>query len=289
MDQVSFDNIWLAMLVIFQSITLEGWTDIMYLLNDTILDAISVAFFVGVTVLGALFIRAHRCAIFTCGAAFIGGLFMTNLALAVISSSYEKCQEEEEERQSKEKENRLQEDEKNDRLLLESAAVDVSHGGLVLGSMVQHEKYGRGAVKELQPVPDPGVAPYVAVQFLARRALENFAIDYDEINDVYRSNELQLDSSTPKPLQPIVPESIIPTPAEPGAICRGCRELVEKKAFSHFVMLCIVLNTVMLALEHHNQPTFEHNYLALMDDRCADLFPSRAFFSRRHVGACQWL
>ncbi|VDK72353.1 unnamed protein product, partial [Dibothriocephalus latus] len=51
----SFDNIGYAMLTVFQCITMEGWTDIMYTTDDAIGDRFNALYFVPLIVLGSFF------------------------------------------------------------------------------------------------------------------------------------------------------------------------------------------------------------------------------------------
>ncbi|CAM9295050.1 unnamed protein product, partial [Discosporangium mesarthrocarpum] len=51
----NFDNIGTSLLTIFQCITLEGWSDVMYLVQDGFHQWLSPLFFVAVVVIGALF------------------------------------------------------------------------------------------------------------------------------------------------------------------------------------------------------------------------------------------
>ena len=74
----NFDNIGYGVLTVFTSITLEGWTDVMYMLFDTFgRGYIVVPYFI----LLILF----------------GSFFLVNLALAVIWQEYEKTSREEKE------------------------------------------------------------------------------------------------------------------------------------------------------------------------------------------------
>ena len=70
----SFDNVLVAMLAVFQSLTLEGWVDIMYLIMDTNGALIGVIFSLTLLV--------------------IGGFLLMNLALAVVYDSYMENKEE---------------------------------------------------------------------------------------------------------------------------------------------------------------------------------------------------
>jgi hypothetical protein len=74
---IGFDNIGMAMLTIFTSITLEGWVDVMYSLNATFGAPVPLAiYFALLTITGAY--------------------ILLNLALAVIIEQYEAAQEERE-------------------------------------------------------------------------------------------------------------------------------------------------------------------------------------------------
>ena len=53
---IHFDNFPTAVLGIFQSITLEGWVEIMYMVQDGYNDIFSTFFFVMVVVIGSFFV-----------------------------------------------------------------------------------------------------------------------------------------------------------------------------------------------------------------------------------------
>ena len=65
---IKFDNIFWTMVVVFQTITLEGWTEIMYLVDNSTEGSFGWLYFVSV--------------------AFFAGLFVIQLLLAVITKSY---------------------------------------------------------------------------------------------------------------------------------------------------------------------------------------------------------
>ena len=72
--QMSFDDIGKALFTLFQVITLEGWTDLMYNLSDATLAPVSRLYCI-VTVI-------------------LGSFFLLNLILAVISEAFDECNEE---------------------------------------------------------------------------------------------------------------------------------------------------------------------------------------------------
>lgn len=52
----NFDNFGLAMLTVFQCITLEGWTDVMYNIQDAMGNSWQWIYFVSMVILGAFFV-----------------------------------------------------------------------------------------------------------------------------------------------------------------------------------------------------------------------------------------
>lgn len=52
----NFDNFGLAMLTVFQCITLEGWTDVLYWIQDTSGNTWQWIYFVSMVILGAFFV-----------------------------------------------------------------------------------------------------------------------------------------------------------------------------------------------------------------------------------------
>nr|XP_018900706.1 PREDICTED: voltage-dependent calcium channel type A subunit alpha-1 [Bemisia tabaci] len=76
----SFDNIGFAMLTVFQCITMEGWTTILYWMNDALGSLFNWIYFIPLIVLGSF--------------------FMLNLVLGVLSGEFAKEREKVENRQS---------------------------------------------------------------------------------------------------------------------------------------------------------------------------------------------
>lgn len=72
---LSFDNLPSAFLAVFQCMTLEGWTDLMYALERAVSPGWSITYFVLLV--------------------FIGSFFIVQLALAVISDAFSNASEEE--------------------------------------------------------------------------------------------------------------------------------------------------------------------------------------------------
>ena len=79
-DVTSFDNIFWAMLVIFQCVTLEGWSDLM-VQYQRVYSYYAFLYFVPLV--------------------FIGAFFLLNLTLAVINTSFNDAQERIKEKKAK--------------------------------------------------------------------------------------------------------------------------------------------------------------------------------------------
>ncbi|KAF6779767.1 hypothetical protein AHF37_00754 [Paragonimus kellicotti] len=88
----SFDNIGFAMLTVFQCITMEGWTEIMYSTDDVIGDRFNYLYFIPLIILGSF--------------------FMLNLVLGVLSGEFAKERERVEKRRAFLKLRRQQQTEK---------------------------------------------------------------------------------------------------------------------------------------------------------------------------------
>ncbi|XP_010773639.1 voltage-dependent P/Q-type calcium channel subunit alpha-1A-like [Notothenia coriiceps] len=75
-----FDNILFAILTVFQCITMEGWTDLLYYSNDASGSAWNWMYFIPLIIIGSLLI-------------IIGSFFMLNLVLGVLSGEFAKERE----------------------------------------------------------------------------------------------------------------------------------------------------------------------------------------------------
>ncbi len=70
---VSFDHLPIGMLTLFQCITLEGWTGMMYLMMDANMNVMAIVYF--------------------CLLTMFGSFFMLNLILAVIMDAFDQVDE----------------------------------------------------------------------------------------------------------------------------------------------------------------------------------------------------
>lgn len=94
MGGLSFDNIGYTMITIFQSVTLEGWTDLMYRVDELPNPIMGGGWIYFIILI------------------FLAGLFVVNLALAVIAESYGEATDEEETREAEMEEERGKQEEK---------------------------------------------------------------------------------------------------------------------------------------------------------------------------------
>ena len=110
MGAISFDEIGSTMIAIFQSVTLEGWTDLMYRTDELKGVGASENAIVGYGWVYFILLI------------FFAGLFVVNLALAVIAESYADATDEEDTRNAELEEERVKEDEReNEEKLLVGA------------------------------------------------------------------------------------------------------------------------------------------------------------------------
>lgn len=91
----SFDHVFSALLIILQTVTLEGWTSVMQILEQT-MSPFAVLFFIPIV--------------------FIGAFFLLNLTLAVINSKFNDAHKEQQRKKNRKVQiNRAEEEEKNDK------------------------------------------------------------------------------------------------------------------------------------------------------------------------------
>ena len=185
---VHFDDVAHAWLLIFQCITLEGWTPLMYIAMDTV-SGWSVLYFVLLV--------------------FTGGFFLLNLALAVITEVYDE----------ESAEARMEADEKE-----EAADVVNQPEFSSLESKEQHDK--------------------VKVQNAKRDALvQHLHVDGDSDSDDEAGGGANKNSDKKEMVSTL-------TRIGDAKILSIGEKVVESRYFSIFFTTCILLNTLVLAMEY---------------------------------------
>ncbi|XP_068695384.1 voltage-dependent calcium channel type A subunit alpha-1-like isoform X1 [Montipora foliosa] len=210
----TFDNIALAMITVFQCITMEGWSQIMYWTFDAVdTDGyLYSCYFVSLIV--------------------IGSFFVLNLVLGVLSGEFAKERERVDTRRKFFKVRRQQQldrqvhayqswIDKAEEIAAEENRFRVKNRG-INGS--------RSRLVSISQVADPG-------EMTVRRDGNNY-----QLNNPDRGSALQ------RFLQWKTKTSF------------KVRTVVKSQAFYWTVLACVFLNTIVLAVEHHNQPQWLEDF-----------------------------
>ncbi|XP_072181814.1 voltage-dependent L-type calcium channel subunit alpha-1D-like [Diadema setosum] len=209
----TFDNIGLAMLTVFQCITMEGWTDIMYDINDAAGMAWPFIYFVSLII--------------------IGSFFVLNLVLGVLSGEFSKEREKAKARGAFQKLREKQQIEEDLRGYLDwitqAEDIDPDNDSEQNQGPPKHEK------RFFKKVPKP----------LSES-------DSDEKSEEMGSSEIPQQQWMQKERRQL---------RRWNRRCRRlCRQAVKSQAFYWIVIVMVFFNTVILASEHYNQPTWLTNF-----------------------------
>uniref|UniRef100_A0A668AM01 Voltage-dependent L-type calcium channel subunit alpha n=1 Tax=Myripristis murdjan TaxID=586833 RepID=A0A668AM01_9TELE len=216
----NFDNIFFAMLTVFQCITMEGWTDVLYWMNDAIGFEIPWIYFVSLVIFGSFFI--------------------INLVLGVLSGEFSKEREKAVARgelQKAQESKQMEEDmigymdwlieaedvdeEGNKREFNTCAAIAKKKMMKKFGWYKHSEDGGMTAVQYLLNC-GACLAPLSLLVFIQNTiALSLFSDQLCQLNHTFRKN---------------------------------CRVAVKTTNFYWLVLLLVFLNTVASASEHYGQP-----------------------------------
>jgi large-conductance mechanosensitive channel len=237
---IHFDDIGHACLTLFQCITMEGWTDVMYHLEDGWSRWGSRVYFILVII--------------------VGSWFVINLALAVISDSFESAQAEEKEMKAEEAQAEqaaldAEADAKKtaQNMALAAAATDGS---------ITKEVWSTNSNGEVSDSNHDAKVPSAVVS----EHEEALAGLRDEVHiEQLRQFRSEEEADMPKVMDVVV-----------GGGCWRFRakvyRLVEYPWFGHFIMALIGINTIILAMEHHNQEIFEENWMYLVEETGAYVY-----------------
>uniref|UniRef100_A0A3Q2XN67 Calcium voltage-gated channel subunit alpha1 H n=1 Tax=Hippocampus comes TaxID=109280 RepID=A0A3Q2XN67_HIPCM len=235
---INFDNIGYAWIAIFQVITLEGWVDIMYY----VMDAHSFYNFIYFIFL-----------------IIVGSFFMINLCLVVIATQFS---------ETKQREHALMKSEQRARQLHQSASTLASDSqpGSCYEEIIRYLAHlGRKACRRLSRL--------LALSFLASlQSGQRGGSDPPEAADGDHRHQQQQQqrgpvSSPPPPLQPPC-KSPTPRPGERHAarpVWRACARcwaelrgklelIVGSRYFNRGIMIAILINTLSMGIEYHEQP-----------------------------------
>ncbi|XP_063370147.1 muscle calcium channel subunit alpha-1-like [Cydia amplana] len=200
----NFDNFGLSMLTVFQCITLEGWTEVMYNIQDAMGNSWEWIYFVSMVILGAFFVM--------------------NLILGVLSGEFSKEREKAKNRGDFQK-------------LREKQQLEEDLKGYL--DWITQAEY-------LEPLAD---------QNDTADQLREYSLGAGTVENHDSSDHLGVEMSEP----------------QKSCLCklwkqdfdkinrrmkRSCRKAVKSQTFYWLIILLVFLNTVVLASEHYQQPSW---------------------------------
>eukprot|EP01065_Artemidia_motanka_P036316 TRINITY_DN4422_c0_g2_i1.p1 TRINITY_DN4422_c0_g2~~TRINITY_DN4422_c0_g2_i1.p1 ORF type:complete len:2025 (+),score=759.03 TRINITY_DN4422_c0_g2_i1:77-6151(+) len=231
--KMSYDNLGTALLSLFVAVTMEGWTVQMY---DTI-DASSfwsALFFVSVILLGTFFV--------------------SNLALVMISVAFFQAKEEEQER--------MEQDPHNGKTVSKMIRADQEHVNRELGSwLVMHDSdllndtqstpavQSNSSMGERSGAIDPDKALLAAMSDLRRDNRRGTTIDFHIAQAAFSQDVLK--SAAKRRKSRLIQKGRWETFADNMRARARC--LIATRPFDWFITSSILLNTLFMTLEHHEQ------------------------------------
>ncbi|XP_071552372.1 muscle calcium channel subunit alpha-1-like isoform X11 [Panulirus ornatus] len=230
----NFDNFGLAMLTVFQCITMEGWTDMMYYIADAMGNSWQWIFFVSMIILGAFFVM--------------------NLILGVLSGEFSKEREKAKARGDFRKLREKQQIEEDLRGYLEW----ITHAeDLDLEEKDDKKESDDGRRLVLPGTSNRGAmsvaSPTSLLLFLPLFSMRNskaVEVDTDKGDENDEAQQPSWWQRKKKGFDRFVKGTIgINRRAR-----RACRKAVKSQAFYWLIIVLVFLNTAVLASEHYRQP-----------------------------------
>ncbi|XP_075226266.1 voltage-dependent calcium channel type A subunit alpha-1-like [Lycorma delicatula] len=257
----SFDNIGYAMLTVFQCITMEGWTAVLYWMNDAIGSSFNWLYFIPLIVLGSF--------------------FMLNLVLGVLSGEFAKEREKVENRQTFLKLRRQQQLERElngyvewickaeEVILAEERTTEEEKMHII-------EARRRAAAK--------------------KKKLKNLGKSKSTDTEEEEGEEIGEDAPVnKKDKKGFGHSSYLKSKVKNKGACvsfwraekrlRFCiRHTVKKQWFYWFVIVLVFFNTVCVAVEHYDQPEWLSNFLYYTEYVFLGLFMMEMFIKMYALG-----
>ncbi|CAH8493370.1 unnamed protein product [Schistosoma mattheei] len=223
----SFDNIGYAMLTVFQCITMEGWTEIMYSTNDAFGDRFNYLYFVPLIILGSF--------------------FMLNLVLGVLSGEFAKERERVEKRRAFLKLRRQQQTEKE-----------------FSGYMDWIQKAEEVILAEDTTTADERMRIISARRRAAKQRLKQTGKDASFNDSNFEDSVLFAESKSHSSYGDLLrrrKERCQGCWRREKRIRYAIRRMVKSQPFYWVVIILVFLNTVCGAIEHHGQPVWLSTFL----------------------------
>ncbi|KAK4325638.1 hypothetical protein Pmani_003790 [Petrolisthes manimaculis] len=270
----NFDNFGLAMLTVFQCITMEGWTDMMYYIADAMGNSWQWIFFVSMIILGAFFVM--------------------NLILGVLSGEFSKEREKAQARGDFMKLRKKQQIEEDLRGYLEwiTAAEDIEmEGDEKKESDVLECVCGFARVAILVRASNPSSVCLFALarEFSKEREKAKARGDFRKLREkqqieedlrgylewITHAEDLDLEEKDDKKESEAKPVEVDNDKGDDNDEAqqpswwqkkkkgfdrinrrarRACRKAVKSQAFYWLIIVLVFLNTAVLASEHYHQP-----------------------------------
>ncbi|XP_042203565.1 voltage-dependent calcium channel type A subunit alpha-1-like isoform X3 [Homarus americanus] len=260
----SFDNIGFAMLTVFQCITQEGWTAILYWTNDALGSSFNFLYFVSLIVLGSF--------------------FMLNLVLGVLSGEFAKERERVENRQEFLKLRRQQQLERElngyvewickaeEVILAEERTTDEEKAHIM-------EARRRAAAKRKK------------LKHLGKSKSTDTEDEENEAED----EDAPLSLAVPAKKKGLSRASYLKNKVKKQGACQnfwkaektlrfGIRRTVKQQWFYWFVIVLVFLNTACVAAEHYDQPPWLTEFLYFAEFIFLGLFISEMLIKMYALG-----
>uniref|UniRef100_A0A182VSR0 Voltage-dependent L-type calcium channel subunit alpha n=1 Tax=Anopheles minimus TaxID=112268 RepID=A0A182VSR0_9DIPT len=245
----NFDNFGLSMLTVFQCITLEGWTDMLYYIEDAMGSNWQWIYFVSMVILGAFFVM--------------------NLILGVLSGEFSKERTKAKSRgdfQKLREKQRIEEDLKG-----------------YLDWITQAED-----IDTYQEPPSPGKMMSEGFlkgtkAMLVGTGVTGLAGVSPDATEVHGCAEANVDYAQP------VPESWYNRHFRAWdrlnrKMRRSCRKAVKSQAFYWLIIILVFLNTGVLATEHYHQPQWLDDFQEYTNMFFVALFSLEMFLKMYSLG-----
>ena len=232
---VNFDNMLFALITVFQCITMEGWTGVMYHVSDSG-QGLSSCYFITLTV--------------------IGGFFVMNLILGVLSGEFSKEREKAKARGDFQK-------------LREKQQMEADYHGYLDWIQAADDIDGKGRIStetDEDMRPNIGIPDTMFEKAKQMQKEDMYGADNQSKRSSVMSSNDSLNSNESYGRAHLMARSFCFTLMR--LFCgadwrkinhkckRRCRKIVKSQAFYWVVMVLVFFNTVICASEHNDQPAW---------------------------------
>ncbi|XP_026087861.1 voltage-dependent L-type calcium channel subunit alpha-1C isoform X1 [Carassius auratus] len=258
----NFDNFAFAMLTVFQCITMEGWTDVLYWMQDAMGYELPWVYFVSLVIFGSFFVL--------------------NLVLGVLSGEFSKEREKAKARgdfQKLREKQQLEEDLKGYLdWITQAEDIDPENDDEGLDDdkprnrKTHRLQYIRGAVKKKAA--------------LLRKALSMPASENESVNtDNAPAGDMEGETCCTRMANRISKSKFSRYSRRWNRLCRRtCRAAVKSNVFYWLVIFLVFLNTLTIASEHHQQPEWLTNVQEIANKVMLALFTGEMLLKMYSLG-----